>query len=71
MTQLMGFKTTDKKNIVCKLKKSLYGLKQSLDSGTSVSIASLEEKGTHAAIMTHVCITASYLEVSTSIYCYI
>jgi len=29
MSQPMGFKTTGKENIVCKLKKSLYGLKQS------------------------------------------
>ena len=28
MSQPMGFKTVGKKNIVCKLKKSLYGLKQ-------------------------------------------
>jgi len=29
MTQLMGFKTVGKENMVCKLKKSLYELKQS------------------------------------------
>jgi len=29
MSQLMGFKTVRKENIVCKLKKSLYKLKQS------------------------------------------
>jgi len=29
MTQPMGFKTASKENMVCKLKKSLYGLKQS------------------------------------------
>ena len=29
MSQPTGFKTTGKENIVCKLKKSLYGLKQS------------------------------------------
>jgi len=28
MSQPMGFKITGKENIVCKLKKSLYGLKQ-------------------------------------------
>ena len=29
ISQLMGFKTAGKKNMVCKLKKSLYELKQS------------------------------------------
>jgi len=29
MTQPMGFKTAGKENIVCKLKKLMYGLKQS------------------------------------------
>jgi len=28
MTQPMGFKTASKENMVCKLKKLLYGLKQ-------------------------------------------
>ena len=30
MSQPMGFKIAEKENMVCKLKKSLYGLKQSL-----------------------------------------
>ena len=29
MSQLMGFRTAGMKNMVCKLKKSLYGSKQS------------------------------------------
>jgi len=29
MSQPMGFKTAGKENIMCKLKKSFYGLKQS------------------------------------------
>ena len=29
MSQLMGFKTARKENMICKLKKSLYELKQS------------------------------------------
>jgi len=28
IAQLMGFKTVEKENLICKLKKSLYGLKQ-------------------------------------------
>jgi len=40
MSQLTGFKTAGKKNMVRKLKKLLYGLKQSPGSGISVSTAS-------------------------------
>ena len=40
MSQPTGFKTAEKENIVCKLKKLLYELKQSSGSGTSVSIVS-------------------------------
>jgi len=71
MSQPMGFKTVGKENMVCKLKKSLYRLKQSPGGGTSILTASSEEKGTLAAIMTHVCITTSYMEESTFIYYYI
>ena len=44
MSQPMGFKTAGKENLVCKLKKSLYGLKQTPGCGTSVLTASSEEK---------------------------
>ena len=70
MSQPMGFKTAGKENMVCKLKNSIYGLNNLLDSGTSISTASLEEKGIYAAIVTHVCITTSYLKESTFIYSY-
>ena len=70
MSQPMRFKTVGKENMVCKLKKSLHGLKQSPRQWYKRFTASSEEKGTHAAIMTHVCIATSYLEESTSIYCY-
>jgi len=69
MTQPMGFKTADKENMVYKLKKSLYGLKQSPRQWYK-RFDNFREKSTHTAIMTHVCIITSYLEESTSIYCY-
>ena len=51
MSQLLGFKTAGKENIICKLKKSLYGLKQLPDSGTSILTASSEEKSTHTQLL--------------------
>ena len=66
MSQPTGFKTAGKKNIICKLKKWLYGVKQlptqwykHFDSFT---------RGIHEVITTHVCITISYWVESTFIY---
>ena len=68
MSQPTGFKTAGKEDMVCKLKKSLYH--SLLDNDINVSIASSEERGTHVAIMTHMCIITSYLQESISIYYY-
>ena len=68
MSQPTGFKTAGKENMVYKLKKSMYGLKQSPRQWSSVSTASSEERGIHVAIIIHVCITTNYLQESISIY---
>jgi len=68
MSQPTGFKTAGKKITVCKLKKSLYGLKQSSRHCYKHFGSFIRGKGTHEVIMTHVYITVSYLLVSTSLY---
>jgi len=69
MSQPIGFKAAGKKNMVCRLKKSLYRLKQSPRQWCKHFDSFIIEKGTHVTIMTHVCITISYPVESISIYC--
>ena len=64
MTLPTGYKATGKEELVCKLKKSLYGLKQSPRRGTSDLIASSERRSTHVATMIHVCTTTGYYQVN-------
>ena len=68
MSQPTGFKTARKENIVCKLKKLLYGLKQSSRQWYKCFDSLIRGKGTHEAITIHICNTISYLVESISIY---
>ena len=61
MSQPTGFKTVGKKNIVCKLKKSLYGLKQLPRQWYKRFDSFIRGKR-------YTCIIISYLVESTSIY---
>ena len=70
MSQPMGFKTAAKENMVCKLKKLLYGLNHILRQWYKNFDNFIRGKSTHIAIMTHVRIIISHPEESTSIsYC--
>ena len=69
MSQPTGFKTARKEHMVCKLKKSLYRLKQSSRQWYKHFYSFMRSRCTHEAIMTYVCITISYRVDSTSIYC--
>ena len=68
MSQPTGFKTAGNEDMVCKLKKSLYELKQSPRQWYKRFDSFIKERGTHVATMTHVCITTSYRQESISIY---
>ena len=69
MSQLTGFKTVGKEDMLCKLKKSLYGLKQSPKQWYKYFDSFIRGKRYTLAIMTYVCITISYPMESISIYC--
>ena len=68
MSPLMGFKTTGKDNMVCKLKKSLYVLKQSPRQWYKCFISFIRGERYTGSHYDHVCITISYLEDNASIY---
>ena len=70
MSQPTRFKTTVKENIVCKLKKSLYGVKQLTRQWYIHFDSFISARGRHEIITIHVCITVSYLIESIFIYCY-
>jgi len=68
LSQPTRFKTVRKENMVCKLKKSLYGLIQSPRQWYKYFDSSMRGKGTQEAITTHVLITISYQVESMVIY---
>jgi len=69
MTQPLGFRAAGKENFICKLQKSLYGLKQSQDNGTSNLTSLWLTKRTPGAYMIHVFTFASY-QVGTISICF-
>jgi len=71
MSQPMGFKMQERRIWCANRKKSLYGLKQSPRKWYKHFYSFIRGKKYTGTIMTHVCITISYLEESTSIYSYI
>ena len=60
MSQPTGFKTAGKEDMGYKLKKSLYGLKQSPRQWYKRFNSFIRGKRYTLATMTHVCITTSY-----------
>jgi len=69
MSQPIGFKIAKKKNMVYKLKKSLYGLQNSPRQWYKRTNSFIKGRDIHEAIITHMCITISYRVESISIYC--
>ena len=61
MSQSDGFRVVGKKKIICKLKRSIYGLKQSpRQYGTSVLIALCLTRSTQGVNLITVCILRSF-----------